>query len=70
MYVLLADVRVDQAEYVIRILAAASQEYVNTYSTRRAPTKESNLDAYSTHSCSHEWNPRIEKCMECPYQSK
>jgi len=27
--------RVDQAEYVIRIRAAASQEYVNTYSTRR-----------------------------------
>jgi len=27
--------RVIQAEYVIRILVAASQEYVNTYSTRR-----------------------------------
>ena len=27
--------RVDQAEYVIRILVAASQEYVNTYSTCR-----------------------------------
>jgi len=27
--------RVNQAEYVIRILAAASQEYVNTHSTRR-----------------------------------
>jgi len=26
---------VDQAEYVIRIRVAASQEYVNTYSTRR-----------------------------------
>jgi len=28
--------RVNQAEYVIRTLVAASQEYVNTYSTRRA----------------------------------
>jgi len=27
--------RVDQAEYVIYILVAASQEYVSTYSTRR-----------------------------------
>jgi len=27
--------RVNQAEYVIRLLVAASQEYVNTYSTRR-----------------------------------
>ena len=27
--------RVNQAEYVIRVLVAASQEYVNTYSTRR-----------------------------------
>jgi len=27
--------RVTQAEYVIRILMAASQEYVNHYSTRR-----------------------------------
>ena len=27
--------RVDQAEYVIRILVAAPQEYVNNYSTRR-----------------------------------
>ena len=27
--------RIDQAEYVIRIRLAASQEYVNTYSTRR-----------------------------------
>ena len=27
--------RVHQAEYVIHIRAAASQEYVNTYSTRR-----------------------------------
>jgi len=26
---------VNQAEYCIRILVAASQEYVNTYSTRR-----------------------------------
>ena len=28
--------RVNQAEYGIHILVAASQEYVNTYSTRRA----------------------------------
>ena len=27
--------RVHQAEYVIHILVAASQEYANTYSTRR-----------------------------------
>ena len=27
--------RVNQAQYVIHILVAASQEYVNTYSTRR-----------------------------------
>ena len=27
--------RVNQAEYAIRILVVASQEYVNTYSTRR-----------------------------------
>jgi len=27
--------RVNQAEYVIRILVAVPQEYVNTYSTRR-----------------------------------
>jgi len=27
--------RAHQSEYVIRILVAASQEYVNTYSTRR-----------------------------------
>jgi len=27
--------RVNQAEYVIHILVAASQEYLNTYSTRR-----------------------------------
>jgi len=27
--------RVDQAEYVIHILVAAPQEYVNIYSTRR-----------------------------------
>ena len=29
--------RVNQAEYEIRILVAASQKYVNTYSTRRLP---------------------------------
>ena len=29
--------RVDQAEHVIRIRVATSQEYVNTYSTRSAP---------------------------------
>ena len=27
--------RVNQAEYVIHVLVAASQEYVNTYATRR-----------------------------------
>jgi len=32
--------RVNQAEYGIRILVAASQEYVNTYSTRRVATRE------------------------------
>jgi len=32
---------VDQAEYAIRILVAASQEYVNTYSTRRTLKRES-----------------------------
>jgi len=31
--------RVHQAEYGIRILVAASQEYVNTYSTRRVPRR-------------------------------
>jgi len=31
--------RVNQAEYGIRILVAASQEYVNTYSTCRKPTR-------------------------------
>jgi len=30
--------RVDQAEHVVLILVAASQEYVNTYSTRRFMT--------------------------------
>jgi len=30
--------RVHQAEYVIHIRVAASQEYVNTYSTRRQIT--------------------------------
>jgi len=30
--------RITQAEYVIRIIMAASQEYVNTYSTRRLGT--------------------------------
>jgi len=30
--------RVHQAEYVIHIRLAASQEYVNTHSTRRHPT--------------------------------
>ena len=38
--------RVTQAEYVICILVAASQEYVNTYSTRRVST-------YSLPSCIH-----------------
>jgi len=31
--------RVDQAEWVIRIIVAAPQEYVNTYSTRRGRCK-------------------------------
>jgi len=31
--------RVNQAEYVIQILVAASQKYVNTYSTRRNTTQ-------------------------------
>jgi len=35
MDVNMAIYRVQQAEYVIRIRMAASQEYVNTYSTRR-----------------------------------
>jgi len=30
--------RVNQSEYVIHVLLAASQEYVNTYSTRRGKT--------------------------------
>jgi len=30
--------RINQAEYVIHVCVAASQEYVNTYSTRRAGT--------------------------------
>ena len=34
--------RVNQAEYAIRILVAASEEYVNTYSTRRVNPKREN----------------------------
>jgi len=36
--------RVNLAEYVIRILVAAYQEYVNTYSTRRTPSPNSSFD--------------------------
>jgi len=38
--------RVDQAEYGIHIRVAASQKYVNTYSTRRHPSLPQTL-----HSC-------------------
>jgi len=31
--------RLNQAEYGIHILVAASQEYVNTYSTRKSTTR-------------------------------
>jgi len=37
-YVSVSYYRVRQAEYGIHILVAASQEYVNTYSTRRLDT--------------------------------
>jgi len=45
--------RVDQAEYVIRIRAAASQEYVNTYSTRRCVGRQG-LYIYSQTVNNHE----------------
>ena len=42
--------RVYQAEYGIHFLVAASQEYVNTYSTRRLPT---HAGLYAQRPCSY-----------------
>jgi len=45
--------RVHQAEYVVHMRVAASQEYVNTYSTRRrhkAPTTDGERPAGDPHS--------------------
>ena len=43
--------RVNQAEYAVRILVAASQEYVNTYSTRRPVSLHSRSPTIVPHSC-------------------
>jgi len=50
--------RVTQAEYDIRVFIAASQEYVNTYSTRRATAHDTNdTTPYTQYIQRQVWGP-------------
>jgi len=55
--------RVNQAQYVIHILVAASQEYVNTYSTRRVRVRV-NPKPESASEPSEFYVPSVQTCSK------
>jgi len=57
--------RVNQAEHVIRILVAASQEYVNTYSTRMIKGKCTGRGVTGNELCGERTGNTNEQALVC-----